>query len=66
MSSWVKGKSAGGCESRWWENPQFMVELEDFDDDDGEKKCSVILGLMQKDRANKPDMFWIGFTVYKV
>lgn len=53
-------------------NPQFMVLLEDMDDDpvDGEDGCTFLLGLMQKDgRRNKRldrNLETIGFAIYKV
>ena len=52
-------------------NPQFVVRLQDVDDDaDGEDGCTILVGLMQKDsRRNKRlgrDLETIGFTIYQV
>lgn len=53
-------------------NPQFVVRLEDVDEDplDGEDGCTFLLGLMQKDgrRHKRLDhhLETIGFAIYKV
>lgn len=53
-------------------NPQFMVRLEDVDDDplDGENGCTFLLGLMQKDGRRQKmldrNLETIGFAIYKV
>lgn len=53
-------------------NPQFVIKLEDVDDDpdDGEEGCTVIVGLMQKNRRRMrklgQDMETIGFAIYEV
>ena len=51
-----------------WANPQYVLKLQDTDDDD--TVCSVIIQLMQKDRRKlkqKGEMFrYIGFLIYKV
>lgn len=53
-------------------NPQYVVRLEDVDDDpvDGEDGCTFLVGLMQKDGRTKRrlnrDMETIGFAIYKV
>lgn len=53
-------------------NPQFMVRLEDVDDDplDGEDGCTFLLGLMQKDGRQQKrldrNLETIGFAIYKV
>ncbi|XP_055073645.2 calpain-2 catalytic subunit [Misgurnus anguillicaudatus] len=53
-------------------NPQFVIKLEDVDDDphDGEDGCTLLVGLMQKDgRKDKrfgKDLKSIGFAIYKV
>ena len=52
-----------------WANPQYILELEDTDEDE-DNLCSVIVQLMQKDRRKikqKGENFlYIGFTVYQV
>lgn len=53
-------------------NPQFVVRLEDVDDDplDEEDGCTLLVGLMQKDgrRLKRLDrnLETIGFAIYKV
>ena len=53
-------------------NPQFVVHLEDVDDDpvDGEDGCTFLVGLMQKDgrRQRRLDrkLETIGFAIYEV
>lgn len=53
-------------------NPQFLVRLEDVDDDplDGEDGCTLLLGLMQKDGRRQKrlarNLETIGFAIYKV
>ena len=52
-----------------WANPQYVLKLQDTDDDD-DNVCSVIVQLMQKDRRKlkqKGEIFrYIGFLIYKV
>lgn len=53
-------------------NPQFVVRLEDVDDDplDGQDGCTFLVGLMQKDgrRQKRLDrnLETIGFAIYEV
>lgn len=53
-------------------NPQFIIKLDEVDDDpdDGEEGCTVIVGLMQKNKRRKrklgEDMETIGFAIYEV
>lgn len=70
---WTAGVTAGGCRNylnTFWKNPQYVVTLEDPDDDDDEGKCTVIIGLMQKNRRSQRnigiDCLTIGFAVYSV
>lgn len=54
----------------FWTNPQYRVSVTDPDDDDDDNLCTVVLGLMQKDRRKKReqglDMLTIGYCIYKV
>lgn len=53
-------------------NPQFVIKLEDVDDDneDGEEGCTFIVGLMQKNKRRMrkmgQDTETIGFAIYEV
>ncbi|XP_069811445.1 calpain-8-like isoform X1 [Dendropsophus ebraccatus] len=75
--SWVRGSTAGGCQNypaTFWTNPQFQIKLEEPDHDhDGssnDPSCTVIVGLMQKNRRRQKklgeDLLTIGFTLYRV
>ncbi|KAK7901426.1 hypothetical protein WMY93_018195 [Mugilogobius chulae] len=73
---WRVGSTAGGCRNHpatFSSNPQFVVRLEEVDDDplDGEEKgCTFLVGLMQKDgrkqRELRKDLEPIGFAIYEV
>ncbi|XP_030637578.1 calpain-3b [Chanos chanos] len=72
---WVRGCSAGGCRNypdTYWTNPQFRLRLLEEDDEpvDGEKKCTVVIALMQKGRRKERKLgarlFTIGFAIYEV
>ncbi|XP_049926346.1 calpain-2 catalytic subunit-like [Epinephelus moara] len=72
---WRVGSTAGGCRNNpatFSSNPQFVVHLEDVDDDtlDGEDGCTFLVGLMQKDGRRKKrlnrNLETIGFAIYKV
>lgn len=73
---WRVGSTAGGCRNHaatFTSNPQFVVRLEQVDDDpvDGkEKACTFLVGLMQKDgrkqKELRRDLEPIGFAIYKV
>uniref|UniRef100_A0A667WIB1 calpain-2 n=1 Tax=Myripristis murdjan TaxID=586833 RepID=A0A667WIB1_9TELE len=72
--SWRRGSTAGGCRNNpytFWMNPQFVIRLEEEDDDpdDGEVGCSFVLGLIQKNRRKLrkagEDMHTIGFAIYE-
>ncbi|XP_053684454.1 calpain-B-like isoform X2 [Sabethes cyaneus] len=70
---WAMGSTAGGCRNylqTFWHNPQYVVHLEDPDEDDDEGKCTVIIALMQKNRRSRRNMgvdcLTIGFAVYRV
>lgn len=60
------------CPATFPSNPQFLLRLEDVDDNplDGKHGCTFLVGLMQKDgrRLMKvdPNLETIGFVIYKV
>uniref|UniRef100_A0A8C9SUY1 Calpain-2 catalytic subunit-like n=1 Tax=Scleropages formosus TaxID=113540 RepID=A0A8C9SUY1_SCLFO len=71
---WKVGSTAGGClnfPATFCSNPQYAIKLEDVDDDpfDGEDRCTLLVGLMQKDgRKQKKlgiELNYIGFTIFK-
>lgn len=71
--AWVRGKTAGGCRNNidtFCQNPQYIVNLVDPDEDDDQDLCTMIVALMQKNRraAKKHRMgssdLTIGFAVY--
>nr|XP_055073651.1 calpain-2 catalytic subunit-like [Misgurnus anguillicaudatus] len=73
--TWKVGSTAGGCRKNkdtFCSNPQFVIKLENVDDDphDGKDGCTLLVGLMQKDvRKDKRfemDLKSIGFYIYKV
>ncbi|XP_058129991.1 calpain-A-like [Anopheles ziemanni] len=70
---WVRGSTAGGCRNfpdTFWHNPQYIVNLEDPDEDDDEQQCTMIVSLIQKNRRSKRnkgiECLTIGFAVYRV
>ncbi|XP_059481918.1 calpain-B isoform X3 [Neocloeon triangulifer] len=70
---WVRGITAGGCRNfieTFWHNPQYIITLEDPDEDDDESMCTVIVALMQKNRRSQRKMgaecLTIGFALYKL
>ena len=74
-SEWVPGKTAGGCgqinQSKFWTNPQFMVQLVDVDKNDNEDKATVIISLMQKytrirRQSDESSEEYIQFRIFKV
>lgn len=56
----------------FWTNPQFVIKLDEEDDDpdDGETGCSLVVGLIQKNRRRMrkmgEDMHTVGFAIYEV
>ncbi|XP_056424398.1 calpain-8-like isoform X2 [Hyla sarda] len=75
--SWVRGSTAGGCQNypgTFWTNPQFRIKLDEPDNDqDGtsqDPSCTIIVGLMQKNRRRQKklgdDLLTIGYALYKV
>uniref|UniRef100_A0A8C1DBL2 calpain-2 n=1 Tax=Cyprinus carpio carpio TaxID=630221 RepID=A0A8C1DBL2_CYPCA len=72
--TWRRGSTAGGCRNHpytFWMNPQFKIKLEEEDDDpdDDEVGCSVVIGLIQKNRRklrkSGEDMHTIGYAIYE-
>ncbi|KAI7811089.1 calpain-9 [Triplophysa rosa] len=68
--SWIRGTTAGGCRNyidTFWTNPQFKIRLKD--PDEGDRLCSVMVALMQKNRRRLRkeglDMETIGFAIYE-
>jgi len=71
--AWIDGETAGGCRnhiSTFAMNPQFLIELEDPDEDDDDELCTVIVNLMQRGRRALRDegfdLLSVGFCIYKV
>lgn len=70
--SWQRQVNAGGCRNyleTFWTNPQYCVEIVDFDEGDDDKTGTLIIALMQKERRKKKregqDLLTIGYSVYK-
>ncbi|VTJ66451.1 Hypothetical predicted protein [Marmota monax] len=74
---WTRGSTAGGCQNypaTYWTNPQFKIHLDEVDEDQeegvGEPCCTVLLGLMQKNRRRQKKlgqgMLSIGYAIYQV
>ena len=71
-ASWVPGVSAGGCRNHkdtFASNPQFLVRLTDPDEKDDENRCTMLVNLMQNDRAMRKEgreILSIGFFIYSL
>ncbi|XP_059136300.1 calpain-8 [Peromyscus eremicus] len=74
---WTRGSTAGGCQNypaTYWTNPQFKIHLDDVDEDQeegtNESCCTVLLGLMQKNRRRQKrigqGMLSIGYAIYQI
>lgn len=52
----------------FWHNPQYVITLEDPDEEDDDGKCTVLVALMQKNRRSKRNLgmecLTIGFAIY--
>ncbi|XP_066915480.1 calpain-9-like isoform X2 [Clytia hemisphaerica] len=71
QGTWQQHVSAGGCRNfpdSFHLNPQYIVKLEDGDDDDD--NCTIVIGLIQKGRRKQKRVgaqnLTIGFSVYKL
>jgi len=71
QGTWQQHVSAGGCRNfpdSFHNNPQYIVKLEDGDDDDD--NCTIVIGLIQKGRRKQKRVgaqnLTIGFSVYKL
>ncbi|TKC42500.1 hypothetical protein EI555_001518 [Monodon monoceros] len=74
---WIRGSTAGGCQhypATYWTNPQFKICLDEVGDHQeesiGEPGCTVLLGLLQKNRRRQKrmgqGMLSLGYAVYKL
>lgn len=70
---WVQGATAGGCRNyleTFWQNPQYVVTLQDPDENDDDGLCTLLVALMQKNRRSRKnlgmDCLTIGFAIYRV
>ncbi|XP_032819679.1 calpain-9-like isoform X2 [Petromyzon marinus] len=73
---WLNGCTAGGCRNfpeTFWTNPQFRLKLEEEDDDPdekGQKGCSFIVSVLQKNRRHQrklgAQIYTIGFAIYQL
>lgn len=75
--SWRRGTTAGGCQNypaTYWTNPQFKIKLDEPDHDheggSHEPCCTVVVGLMQKNRRKQKkigeDLLTIGYALYRI
>ncbi|OXB68319.1 hypothetical protein ASZ78_015259 [Callipepla squamata] len=74
---WIRGSTAGGCQNypaTYWINPQFKICLDEPDDDHegslNEPCCTILVGLMQKNRRRQKRMgeglLSIGYSLYQL
>ncbi|NXS96532.1 CAN8 protein, partial [Jacana jacana] len=74
---WRRGSTAGGCQNyqaTYWTNPQFKIRLDEPDDDHegslNEPCCTILVGLMQKNRRRQKKMgetlLSIGYSLYQL
>lgn len=54
----------------FWQNPQYIVTLEQPDENDDDGLCTLLVALMQKNRRSRKnlgmDCLTIGFAIYRV
>ncbi|XP_069118046.1 calpain-9-like isoform X4 [Argopecten irradians] len=69
---WIPRVNAGGCRNyldTFWTNPQYKVTLVDPDDDEDDL-CTMLVGVLQKDRRKQRkeglDLLTIGYVIYKL
>ncbi|XP_019521375.1 PREDICTED: calpain-9 isoform X2 [Hipposideros armiger] len=70
QGSWVRGSTAGGCRNfldTFWTNPQIKLSLTETDE--GQKDCTFLVALMQKDRRKLKrfgaNVLTIGYAIYE-
>ncbi|KAG7270876.1 LOW QUALITY PROTEIN: hypothetical protein CRUP_012371 [Coryphaenoides rupestris] len=72
--SWRRGSTAGGCRNyldTYWKNPSLSSSWmrRTTTPDDGEKGCTIIVGLMQKYKRRMrkmgDDLEYMGFAIYE-
>ncbi|XP_055597690.1 calpain-B-like [Uranotaenia lowii] len=67
---WVNQSTAGGCIDyldTFWTNPQYVIRLDQPDQDDSSGMCTIVIALMQKfRRAEDLASLTIGFVVYRI
>lgn len=73
QGTWQAHVSAGGCRNfpdSFHSNPQYIVKLEDPDDDEDVDNCTIVIGLIQKGRRKQKRVgsqnLTIGFAIYKL
>ncbi|XP_023386799.1 calpain-2 catalytic subunit [Pteropus vampyrus] len=72
LVSQVTDPSPSLATDTFWMNPQYLIKLEEEDEDeeDGERGCTFLVGLIQKHRRRQrkmgEDMHTIGFGIYEV
>jgi len=73
QGTWQNHVSAGGCRNfpdTFHTNPQYLVKLEDPDDDEDVDNCTIVIGLIQKGRRKQKRVgsqnLTIGFAIYKI
>lgn len=72
VGEWIPHVNAGGCRNylqTFFTNPQYRVTVTDPDEDEDDL-CTILIGVLQKDRRKKRkeglDMLTIGYVIYKL